>query len=103
MLGPWIGARREVYEISDAQFELAPDDVMVLFTDGVTEAKNPSYETFGIDRLQRLVRELGQEPVDVIRDRLLAAVLGWAPVLEDDVTLVVLRHLPLPATTEQKS
>jgi serine phosphatase RsbU (regulator of sigma subunit) len=94
MVGPWVGARALVHGIVDSQLKLGPGDVMVLFTDGVTEARNPSFEMFGLDRLQQLVRELGREPVETIRDRLLAAVLGWAPVLEDDATLVVMRHSP---------
>lgn len=97
--GPWIGARRDVFGITDLELRLEPDDVIVLFTDGVTEARNLNFETFGIERLQQLVRELGREPVEVIRDRLLAAVLRWAPVPEDDVTLLVMRHRASPGTS----
>ena len=40
-----------------AQFPVDVGDILVMITDGVIEAMNPEHELFGIQRLERLVRE----------------------------------------------
>jgi hypothetical protein len=77
--------------------ELAPGDRMVLFTDGLFEALDASGDAFGYDRLRReLAASSGA--LDA-HDRLRAAHrahVGDEP-LSDDLTLVVVERLPLPA------
>jgi len=41
---------------------LEPGDLMLLFTDGLTEAENPDEEEFGIHRVERVVAELVSPP-----------------------------------------
>ena len=36
--------------------DLATGDILVLYTDGITEAENPQEEEFGMDRLSDLIR-----------------------------------------------
>ena len=43
---------------SQAQFQLAPGDLLLLYTDGITEARNPSHDIFGLDRLDAVMRNL---------------------------------------------
>lgn len=74
---------------------LAPGDVMILFSDGVTEACQPGEdEEFGEERLGRLLLELrgrsAKEIVDGIQERLMEWI-GDAPAA-DDITLVVARR-----------
>jgi sigma-B regulation protein RsbU (phosphoserine phosphatase) len=89
--GPWVGGARTVFGIVDSELQLHDRDVMLLYTDGVIEARNFRDEPFGLKRLCRLFGEAARGPVDRIRDRLIAVVLEWSPVLEDDVTLLVAR------------
>ena len=70
-----------------------PGDMLLLFSDGVTEAENPAGEELGDDRLAGwLGRALGQsatEAVDTIQ-RELSTFCGTAAA-RDDVTLMVLK------------
>jgi sigma-B regulation protein RsbU (phosphoserine phosphatase) len=78
-------------EIETVPFERG--DLLVLYTDGMTEARNEEGEEFGSARLEAALRELGGESAEGVRSGLLArleAFRGTAPVM-DDVTLVVVR------------
>ncbi len=73
---------------------LAADDLLVLYTDGVTEACNQNQELFGEDRLLSLIEEChGNDPEDLTR-RICAAVEEFETGAEqaDDITVLVLRY-----------
>ncbi len=75
--------------------ELAPDDVLVLFSDGVTESRNPQRELFGDERLESIVVEHWSESAEEIRVAILAELERFtegAPAF-DDVTLMVVKRL----------
>ncbi len=91
--GVWVAALPEIESmLVDAEFQLRDGDLVVLFTDGVTEALNVHSSLFGVERLCSLVEQAQDTAVHVIRDRILAAVHAWAPQLHDDVTLLVARY-----------
>ena len=91
--GVWLGIADDIQsETSDQSFTLAPRDVLLLYTDGLIEARNASHEEFGLERVERILRANASAAVDVIRDQLVAAVLSWTPVQQDDVTLIVARR-----------
>jgi serine phosphatase RsbU (regulator of sigma subunit) len=72
---------------------LGVGDVVLLFTDGVTEAMNEAGDAFGEDRLAALVEEHGDLPPEELRERILReirAFVGGAG-LHDDLTLVLLK------------
>jgi sigma-B regulation protein RsbU (phosphoserine phosphatase) len=84
----------------EASATLRPGDVLLLYTDGITEAMAPinkagSRELFGTDRLDELLCKHGNSTPDEIVAAIRAAVTdfraGTAPT--DDQTLVVLRRL----------
>lgn len=69
-------------------------DVIVLYTDGVTEAESPDGELFGLDRLQESARMHRQGSAVEIKDAIIAdltAHIGTQKI-HDDITLLVLRH-----------
>jgi serine phosphatase RsbU (regulator of sigma subunit) len=74
--------------------DLEPGDAVLVYTDGVTEARTPEGELFGLDRLADLLeREAasGQPPQELIR-RLVRAVLDHqAAQLRDDATVLLVR------------
>jgi hypothetical protein len=74
--------------------DLEPDDVVLLYTDGVTEARTPDGELFGLDRLADLLeREAasGQAAEEILR-RLVRSVLDHqAGGLRDDATLLLVQ------------
>ena len=72
-----------------------PDQLLVLYTDGATEARNPDREEYGRDRLAEAVRQCrhlsAREMVDFIhRD-----VINWTEGLgaDDDVTFFIVKAL----------
>jgi len=76
--------------------KLAPSDLFVLFTDGVTEAMSPAKEEFSDERFQETIlaaRHLDSE--DVV-DHIFREVDVFAQDAEqaDDITCVVLRCMP---------
>ena len=74
--------------------DLEPGDAILLYTDGVTEARTPEGELFGLDRLTDLLeREAASEqpPEELVR-RLAQAVLEYqADRLRDDATLLLVK------------
>jgi sigma-B regulation protein RsbU (phosphoserine phosphatase) len=81
------------YQESRAAFQ--PGDVLVLFSDGVTEAANPRGEEFGEQRLAELVASLHGRPSAEIVEAVHAAVGSYtegAPAA-DDITVVVARRV----------
>jgi len=68
-------------------------DVILLFTDGVTEAMNAAGEPFGEERLAALVGEHGDLPFEELRERILREIRVFIgkTALQDDLTLVVLK------------
>lgn len=78
------------YESGSA--DLTVSDILVIFSDGVTEAVGPNEEEFGPDRLTEVVTAARDEPIEAIRDSILRAVEEWAGrALQDDMTLVVIK------------
>ncbi len=72
---------------------LAPGDTLVFYTDGIVEAHNPGREMFGFERLEALVRELGDRAPEQLIEALLAAVEDFSHGVaqHDDMTLLVLQ------------
>jgi phosphoserine phosphatase RsbU/P len=96
--GMWVGIQPE-FDAEDSALQLDDGDLLVLYTDGVTEARNAARKLFGAERLVSLIVGSGSESVHQICDRILQAVLAWSPVPQDDVTLLVARHRALPTLT----
>jgi sigma-B regulation protein RsbU (phosphoserine phosphatase) len=80
---------------SDCPVHLAPGDLIVMFTDGVSEAESPSGEQFGHVRLEENVSRLASRSSQEIVDGVVQAVLDWTGERgpNDDLTLVVLKTL----------
>lgn len=87
-----IGALADVaYDVEAV--ELLPGDLLVAYTDGVTEAFDPKEREFGEERLREVVLAAAHLPVAAVADRIVEAVHVFvrdAPQ-HDDITLVVAR------------
>jgi sigma-B regulation protein RsbU (phosphoserine phosphatase) len=78
------------------RLQLAPGDALILYTDGVTEAKNPQGEEFGPERLSEVCgHHLGDglEGLTEALDGQIEAFTGGEPP-EDDRTFLAVRRLP---------
>ena len=93
--GTWLGVLPELGpDVPESEEWLRPGDVMVLFTDGITEARDATGAQFGVDRLIAAVRRVSDSPVDVIRDHVLGEVERFGDGQDDDRSLMVARYLP---------
>ncbi len=91
--GTWLGVMPDIERFTtDTVVELESNDLVMLYTDGITEARNERGEQYGFDRLCALVDRCRDAPLEDIRDEVLANVTQWSPRLEDDATLVLLRQ-----------
>ena len=80
-------------QFAATKFQLAKDDILVAYTDGITEAANASGELWGLERLERLLRSCSRMGPNEIVERILADVSEFAngDPQRDDVTLVVMK------------
>jgi sigma-B regulation protein RsbU (phosphoserine phosphatase) len=88
--------------LADAVYEerpiaLHPGDVLLLYTDGVTEAESPSGEQFGQWRLEQLLSRLREKSATEILDAVVSEVLSWVAERgqNDDLTLMVVKAKPI--------
>ena len=76
------------YEQGD--FPVGPGDRLVLYTDGITEGRNPAGDEFGEDRLAESARTHRTLPAEEMLAAMLRDIEGFnAGVYEDDATLIV--------------
>jgi serine phosphatase RsbU (regulator of sigma subunit) len=75
-----------------AETQLQRGDILLLYTDGVTEASNAAGEDFGFTRLVDVLGGFSAHPIAEMMDGVIAAVLKFSDgVQADDITLVVAR------------
>lgn len=82
------------YPYREAEVDLAPNDVMLLMSDGLPERFNPHNEMFDYDRTRTAFLDLAADSPQAIIEGLLRASEAWAEgrPLDDDLTLVVLKR-----------
>lgn len=91
--GFWVGAVPSVRRMTeDADLVLERGDTLVLYTDGITEARNARQEQFSIERLVSVVEAKGGHAPHLLRDAIVEAVRSWTASVDDDMTLLVVRY-----------
>jgi len=79
-------------EFQTGEVELAAGDIIVVYSDGITEAVARSGDEFGEQRLEKIVESLAHEPLAEIQRRVLEAVRNWTNrEPQDDMTLLLVR------------
>lgn len=104
LLGMPIGLVEDVSEyLGEEQIHLYEGDVVLLYTDGITEAANLEQELFGIERLKMVLSELGECSAQEIKQGIVKRVkqfIGDQQLL-DDLTLLVLKQEGEKTGTDQ--
>ena len=91
--GTLLGVYPDI-ELTETTVRLDRGDMMVLYTDGVTEARGVN-GFYGTDRLATLVATAPAPTADALADALLADVVGFQQGrLHDDVALLILEATP---------
>jgi sigma-B regulation protein RsbU (phosphoserine phosphatase) len=84
---------RAAYE--EGRVSLEPGDLLMIYSDGVTEAEDGNDGEFGMERVVEVLQSYREEPASVIVDQMVKhidAFAGAAPQ-HDDITLMVLKRL----------
>jgi len=79
-------------QFTTATFQLHIGDVLVAYTDGISEVQNRKGEMWGQEKFERLLSSCGRETPEQVIERILAEVSSFADGLpqQDDMTLVVM-------------
>jgi phosphoserine phosphatase RsbU/P len=87
-----LGIRKGV-AFEEKRLVLEAGDLLLLYTDGISEAQDASGEMFGRDRLSGILKARREEEPDEIIDAVLREVTAFAggQNLEDDVTMIVMK------------
>ncbi len=78
---------------SDKTLALVPGDRLLLYTDGLVEARNAQGKLFGEDALIAELRATAGLVPDEAADRIIAASQQWAKSQDDDLTVLVCDYL----------
>ncbi|MEM9671307.1 MAG: GAF domain-containing SpoIIE family protein phosphatase [Cyclobacteriaceae bacterium] len=78
-------------EVSEQQYESG--DIIVLYTDGITEATNQQGEEFGFDRLREVVINHAQESSKILQKKLIEELYEFCnhEPLNDDYTALIIK------------
>jgi phosphoserine phosphatase RsbU/P len=90
--GPVIGLLENcTYE--NCTVEVRSGDVLVAYTDGLSEARNPEGEEFGEERLKQLVVDNAELRADELRDQIISSIRSWqrGEPQYDDMTMVIVK------------
>lgn len=92
--GPVLGVSSEsLYE--ERALVIQPDDVLVFYTDGVTEAFSAAGEEFGLERLVQVIRANRTKSAQLMADAIYDAVMAFASPTHmfDDLTMIIIKRL----------
>jgi sigma-B regulation protein RsbU (phosphoserine phosphatase) len=91
--GPMLGALKEAkYEAGSVCLD--PGDLLLAYSDGLTECRNPLDEEFEMERLTAAAKAIGGATANQVLFSTLGAVLDFADTCSpsDDLTLLVVRR-----------
>jgi serine phosphatase RsbU (regulator of sigma subunit) len=90
--GTWLGISEDIKKgLKDVDVQIDRGDIVLLFTDGITEATNPQGEMYGQPRLEQALNAYADLPVGKLRDRIIGDVNAFQEEQMDDMTLVVIK------------
>ncbi|MDX1641640.1 MAG: PP2C family protein-serine/threonine phosphatase, partial [Balneolaceae bacterium] len=84
----------EESEYTKEQITLQHGDLLFLYSDGITEAMDPDFEMYGIERVKNLVKENRDKKTSDITDIILTDIRSHAKsaVQSDDITLMLIKR-----------
>ena len=88
-----FGVMPTIMPYASETVELQDDDLIVLFTDGVTEAKNPEDDEFSDEKLESLVKEAASGNAGQVLEKIREEVHKFAngAFQSDDITIIVVK------------
>lgn len=95
--GMILGVMKTMMPYEEATVKLTPGDLLLLFTDGVSEAMSRDSVEYGEERIEAVLKNHGNESAQRIIDILHEDILTHAEGAQqsDDITMMVLKVIPL--------
>ena len=94
-LGFPVGLEEDISDfLGETEILLNPGDVVVLYTDGITEAENPIGEMYGLERLCEIVSQNWEQSAQEIKTAVINDVKQHidTQTVYDDITLLVIKQ-----------
>ncbi len=87
-----FGVKRDI-KFEEKKSSLAHEDILLLYTDGITEAENKHGEFFGEERLCRILTEHRKKTPTELKEAIISAVRDFIGTdsFRDDVSLIVMK------------
>jgi sigma-B regulation protein RsbU (phosphoserine phosphatase) len=85
--------------LKEQTIRIEPGDLIVWFTDGISETMNEAFDCFGEERLSQVVEQYAHLPFDQLRAYILAELRAFAGGADqhDDMTMILMKiEVPLP-------
>lgn len=89
--GIWLSAWDMGQKNVDSNLKLNSGDILFLYTDGITEAKDKNKKMFSEERLVKLIKETSLQSTEKMRDRVLEELKEYRT--DDDVTMLILKKV----------
>ncbi|NUN10322.1 MAG: serine/threonine-protein phosphatase [Ignavibacteriaceae bacterium] len=82
--------------LESLDIEVGSGDIILLYTDGISEAMSINKEMFGSQRLIEIISKNSHKSLTEIKNRIIHAVKTFSEndTFEDDLTMILLRYLP---------
>lgn len=93
--GVYLNFKKDISKATkNAEFSLEPGDILILYTDGLTEAENPDGKMLDIDGFMRIVEKHAHQEPEAMKEMIMADVVRWCDNRrEDDMTLVIIKRV----------
>lgn len=88
--------------IESDTIQLAEDDILLIYTDGITEAMNNQRELFGEEKLLEVIRDNSDLQVDAFIEKIQEEIYSFTEGYEqnDDITLLAIKEKSSPEKIE---
>ncbi len=79
--------------LEEKEIYLKRGDIVVFYTDGITEAINIDKEMFGVEGIERLILKYQDWPANMIAEKIKSKVVEFEGIgrQSDDLTLIIMK------------
>ncbi len=89
-----IGMKGIMVSFATSEFTMSSGDILVCYTDGITEATNQKMEQFGAERIKAIIKKHNDKPSDELLKKIMEALFKFTKTkpLDDDITLIIAKR-----------
>ena len=93
--GVYLNLKKNISKsIKNAELSLQQGDILVLYTDGLTEAENPDGRMLDLEGFVKTVKKHAHLEPDTMKDMIMADVIRWCDNNRaDDMTLIIIKRM----------